>query len=336
MMQNRSIIAVLKYVAAVMSFMLAAVSCSGRKDASSGDVNEEAGKRCDDSLQAYGYSLQMPGIPVAITDPEAMAGYMAVHYWDYMDFNDTAMVADDGFMDRTFAGYFSIFPYISSGYAAQAADVLMAHAEVNRSSYHRVMAAVERFLTSPNSSMRDEETYYLFLQAVDRSDFLDSARRERVKAQIKDVLKNRRGTAAADFAVTDSNGRRTSLYSEAVSGQYRVVIFYDPECSHCHEIIEELKNAEELSAAVTAGRVKVMAVYADGDSDVWSKARRSMPDSWLNCVSPGGAVVNRDIYSLPAMPVIYVMADDNTVVLKDASVPQLMDWLAALQRQAVS
>ena len=85
-----------------------------------------------------------------------------------------------------------------------------------------------------------------------------------------------------------------------------MVIFYDPECSHCHDIIETLKASEELSAAVASGRVKVMAVYADGDSEVWDKARGSMPDTWLNCVSPGGEVANRDIYSLGRhRPAIY-------------------------------
>ncbi len=322
---------ILKYVGVATFCMVAATSCSGRKGAPTDDTAVQANVLSDDSLSTPGYALQLPDIPAAITDQEAMAGYMAVHYWDYMDFNDTAMVADDGFMDRAFAGYFSIFPYISSVDAAKAADTLMKRAEVNRSSYHKVMAVVERFLTSPNSTMRDEETYYLFLQAVDKSDFIDDARRERVRAHIKDVLKNRRGTAAADFALTDSGGRRTSLYGEASPGQYRVVIFYDPECSHCHDIIEDLKTAEELSSAVASGRVKVMAVYADGDGEVWDKARRSMPAAWLNCVSPGGAVADNDIYSLPAMPVIYVIDDRNRVVLKDASVSQLITWLYDLQ-----
>lgn len=319
----------LKYVAATIFSGLAVVSCTGKKDASVANATvAEVDISSDDCVSISDYSLQLPDVPAAITDEEAAAAYMAVHYWDYMDFNDTVLVANDGFMDRTFAGYFSILPYISPADAAQAADTLMKRAEVNRSSYNSVMAVVERFLTSPNSAMRDEETYYLFLQAVDKSDFIDDARRERVKAHIKDVLKNRCGTKGADFAVTDSRGRRTSLYGEAAPGQYRVVIFYDPECSHCHDIIETLKASEELSAAVASGRVKVMAVYADGDSEVWDKARGSMPDTWLNCVSPGGEVAHRDIYSLPAMPVIYVMDSDNTVVLKDASLPQLVEWLS--------
>ena len=72
---------------------------------------------------------------------------------------------------------------------------------------------------------------------------------------------------------------------------------------------------------------KVMAVYADGDSEVWKLARDSMPENWLNCMSPGGEIVEKDTYSLPAMPVIYLIAPDNSVILKDPTLPLLADWL---------
>ena len=125
----------------------------------------------------------------------------------------------------------------------------------------------------------------------------------------------------------DNRGKATTLYGEAKAGQCRLVVFYDPECSHCHEIIEELKQLDVLNYAVEAGLVKVMAVYADGDSEVWKLARDSMPENWLNCMSPGGEIVEKDTYSLPAMPVIYLIAPDNSVILKDPTLPLLADWL---------
>ena len=130
-------------------------------------------------------------MPLAISEPEAVAGYVLMHYWDNMDFTDTARVADDAFMERHFARYLSAFPYASPDDARKAVAGLMKRAEADTAAYHRVMDVAERFLTSPNSSMRDEELYYLFLSAVDSSPFLDSDRRVRVRAQIEDVKKNR-------------------------------------------------------------------------------------------------------------------------------------------------
>ncbi len=274
-------------------------------------------------------NLLIPEVPVTVVGSQAIAAYTIMHYWDNMDFSDTTRVNDDRFMEQNFAGYLSAFPYAGYDDAANAAEALMKKAEVSPQAYHRVMEIAERFLTSPNSSMRDEETYYLFLQAIDRSEFLDDTRRIRVRAQIADVLKNRCGTPAADFAFTDNRGRRTSLYREASENQVRLIVFYDPECSHCHEIMTSLKQSEILAAALQAGVIKVIAVYPDGDKDIWQKARDSMPDTWINGMSPDGEVSENEIYTLPAMPVMYLIAPDNTVLLKDTTQPAVEEWLLA-------
>lgn len=87
----------LKYVAATIFSGLAVVSCTGKKDASVANATvAEVDISSDDCVSISDYSLQLPDVPAAITDEEAAAAYMAVHYWDYMDFNDTVLVANDG------------------------------------------------------------------------------------------------------------------------------------------------------------------------------------------------------------------------------------------------
>ncbi len=308
-----------------------AVSCSDAKSAG-GAVKENSVAEADSALVDGGYAedLVIPEVPLAISEPEAVAGYVVIHYWDNMDFTDTARVADDAFMERHFARYLSAFPYASADDARKAVAALMKRAEADTAAYHRVMDVAERFLTSPNSSMRDEELYYLFLSAVDSSPFLDSDRRVRVRAQIEDVKKNRRGTVATDFAIVFRDGSRTSLYKEAAEGQLRMVVFYDPECEHCHEIMSHLAASELLGEAVAAGVIKVLAVYPDGDAEIWAEDDTVMPQGWLCGMSPEGEVAEKDLYTLPAMPVIYVMAPDNTVLLKDASLPELFGLIESL------
>lgn len=288
--------------------VLLALSCNspaGRNASAATDAPGDTVPRPESAMV-----LVVPEAPATMTDPQEMAGYVAIHFWDNMDFSDTIRVNDDRFMEHHFANYFSVFPYVSADDAVKAAGRLVKLSEVTPASLGRVLRVTRRFLTSPNSSMRDEELYYIFLEAASKSDSLDDASRVKVEDGIKEVLKNRQGTPAADFKVIDNRGKATTLYGEAKAGQCRLVVFYDPECSHCHEIIEELKQLDVLNYAVEAGLVKVMAVYADGDSEVWKLARDSMPENWLNCMSPGGEIVEKDTYSLPAMPVIYLIAPD--------------------------
>lgn len=305
--------------------VLLALSCNspaGRNASAATDAPGDTVPRPESAME-----LVVPEAPATMTDPQEMAGYVAIHFWDNMDFSDTIRVNDDRFMEHHFANYFSVFPYVSADDAVKAAGRLVKLSEVTPASLGRVLRVTRRFLTSPNSSMRDEELYYIFLEAASKSDSLDDASRVKVEDGIKEVLKNRQGTPAADFKVIDNRGKATTLYGEAKAGQCRLVVFYDPECSHCHEIIEELKQLDVLNYAVEAGLVKVMAVYADGDSEVWKQARDSMPENWLNCMSLGGEIVEKDTYSLPAMPVIYLIAPDNSVILKDPTLPLLADWL---------
>ncbi len=302
-------------------------SCTSDHGAKSAETGKESAvtTATDDSST---YGLTPPKIPVTITDPQAIAGYAIVHYWDNMDFSDSTKVSDDKFMEHSFMNYLSAFPYASQEDASLAAETLMKRAEASQAAYQKVLEVAERFLTSPNSSMRDEEIYYLFLQAADKSPFIDNIQRLRIKAQIEDVLKNRRGTPANDFAIVTDDGRHTSLYSEASPEQCRLLVFYDPECSHCHEIMEILKTSEMLGAAVDSGIIKVIAVYADGDKDIWERARHTMPGKWINGVSPGGEVDENEKYSFPAMPVIYLIAPDNTVMLKDTTPAAIEEWIA--------
>ena len=204
--------------------------------------------------------LEIPQVPPAIVGEQAIAAYTIQHFWDNMDFTDTVAVADTTFMETNFATYLSAFPYVSYEDATQAVETLMRRAEATPQAYRQVMEVAERFLTSPNSSMRDEEIYYLFLQAIDSSTYIDDARRARVRSQIADVLKNRAGTPAADFDIIDTKGRHTTLYREARPEQIRLIIFYDPDCNHCKEIIDQLRELPQLNDAIATGGLSVMAI----------------------------------------------------------------------------
>lgn len=299
------------------------VSCSGGKS-----VEESRGK--GDSISSFSDSqgLDFPPVPLNITDEREEAGYTIVHFWDRMDFTDSLKIRDDRFMENSFKRYFSVFPYASAQDSETAVAILMHKARATEEAYVRVLEMAELFLSSPNSYMRDEETYYLFLKAADESDFQDPALKARIRERIADVMRNRKGTKAADFKIGIPEGGITSLYRETEKAGLTMLLFYDPECSHCHEILELIKEMRPLSDAVASGRLRVVAVYPYGDRKIWENSSGMLPVAWLDGFSPDGEVERREIYSLPAMPVIYLLSSDNTVLLKDASLPELEAFIS--------
>ena len=73
-----------------------------------------------------------------------------------------------------------------------------------------------------------------------------------------------------------------------------------------------------LADAVDTGTLTVLAVYTEGNDEVWRKALTDMPRSWL-IGNDRQQVKDCALYDLKAMPSLYLLDKDKTVLLKDAA-----------------
>lgn len=272
----------------------------------------------------------MPTVPGSLVDPADRASYVVEHFWDEMDFNDTIRSLDEAFMEQNFANYVNLFPYVDVKTAESSVRRLMNAADDNRKAYNLLADIADKYLYDPNSPMMDEEAYILFLNAIVESGFMDSDRRIRFESQLTDALKNRRGSKATDFRFIDNRGRQESLYGTADGKSYRLVMFYDPDCDVCKSTKEMLSESGIINSAVASGHLKVVAVYSDGDSDVWEKSKNDLPGNWMSVCSPDGEVDRDEIYVIRATPTLYLLAPDNTVVLKDARAEEIIGYLSGV------
>lgn len=74
---------------------------------------------------------------------------------------------------------------------------------------------------------------------------------------------------------------------------------------------------EDLKNAMSEEKVTVLAVYTEGDVDVWKKSLRDMPEGWI-VVHDNTVVKEKALYDLKAMPSIYLLDGHKKVILKDA------------------
>lgn len=173
---------------------------------------------------------------------------------------------------------------------------------------------VNLYLDNPASPVRNEELYIRFLNAMLSVDSLPEATRLRGEDKLQTALLNRPGTVANDFTYIERHGSRGSLHS--LNSDRIMLVFYDPECPHCGDILSTLANDERVNQAVSSGEMTVIAVYAEGKRDVWERTKNDMPDNWLVGYDMTG-VLDNDLYSLPAMPVVYLLDSEKRVILKD-------------------
>jgi hypothetical protein len=269
-----------------------------------------------------GVEFPYPQIPSMMTEPQQRATYLLMHYWDNVDFNDMKLVANDDFMEQGFVNYLSVLPIVDALTAERSVEAMMKRAEVNGVAYKKLVNIAEKYLFEPNSPMVSDEMYIMFLNQVLKTSVLSKVEKSRFEYQHRVVMKNRVGSVATDFIYMDKDGKTGSLHQ--LKAEETLLIFYDPDCDNCTEIIEKLKYDRVLNNKIMSGKLRVLAVYAGDNRALWEQHLAKMPTNWLvgravSKIQPLG------LYVLRAMPAIYLLDKDKKVVKKEAVPENLFD-----------
>lgn len=259
--------------------------------------------------------LALPTIPPTLTSPETRAAYLTLHFWDAMDFTNHALSLDTMFMELNFANYLSVFPVVTQeADRNEAMKTLLQKAAHDSEASAFLIHVADKYLGEPNSPMRDEELLIVFYQQLTQTAEIPEWQKERARNLLHVMQKNRPGMRAADFAYTDRNNRRNTLHATQ-SADFMLLVFYDPECEHCKEIIGTLAASELLTRLQAEGRLTVLAVDTESDAATWNKTKTDIPQAWT-VAKDESRIVERTLYSLPEMPVIYLLDKDKKVLLK--------------------
>lgn len=121
-----------------------------------------------DSLSVTELSLELPAIPSTISEPEDQAGYLAIHFWDNLDFNDPDKAQNIEFMEQNFVDYLSIFPAVMATDRPRAFGRLLERAAANPKVEVMIRSLGKKYLNHPDSPMYNEEYYADFIKAVKR------------------------------------------------------------------------------------------------------------------------------------------------------------------------
>ena len=231
-----------------------------------------------------------------------------------IDYSDTVSLGDERVMTRRMIDIVKLMPYTDSLTTSQELNLFF-----NRiSSVPRSIAIVDSlgdlYLNNPASPVRDNELYIRFLRAMLSADSIADFVRLRSEENLRIASLNREGTIANNISILDRNGVLRDLHS--IKASHILLVFYDPECPHCSEILAEVAASEKINGLIQKDGLVIVAVYAEGKRSVWEWSKDDMPDNWIVGYDMSG-VLDHDLYTLPAMPVMYLLDSDHRVLLKD-------------------
>lgn len=258
-----------------------------------------------------------PEIPEVMTDPGERRSYLVLHYWDCYDFADTALLHRAAVTEQGLVNYVALVgSHPDRAEADKSVDVFCRQVAASDEARGTFASLLEKYLYDPMSPVRDDALYVRFLDRLLAHVPADDARRSRWSFQKELAARNNPGQAAEDFTYHQPDGTARTLYG--TQANRLLLLFYDPECENCHAVMQAMKSSTALDEAVREGRVTVLAVYTEGNPDVWQAKLGELPPGWL--VGTDHEVIKtKALYDLKAMPTLYLLDAGKRVLLKDVA-----------------
>lgn len=283
------------------------------------------------SQAAADAKFPFPEIPTMLTQPEERKVYLMAHYWDKFNFADTVLVNNRNVAEQGAADYLAILAdgTLTEEQVKGSLDGFCKGMEAQEHARKVFLQMMEDYLYNPNSPFHNEALYALFLERMLKSEFVDEARKSSLKFSLDLISRNCPGKVATDFVYFLPDGSRHSLAQTRAKNNRLLLVFYDPECPNCHETMQEMVADGMLAEAVKAGKLTVLAVYTEGNQEVWKRTLSDLPQGWT-VGSDHETVKQGALYDLKAMPSLYLLDGTKRVLLKDAPYAKIREEIAAL------
>lgn len=159
---------------------------------------------------------------------------------------------------------------------------------------------------------------------------MDNTEKIRPKARRELAQKNRIGTKALDFVYTLANGKQGNLYS--IKAPYTLLFINNPGCHACSETIETLKQSPSICQAIAQNQMKVLSIYPDIDLEEWRRHLSDFPVEWINAYDKEQAIELKSLYDLKAIPTLYLLNKNKTVLLKDVTAQEIEEYLRKISK----
>ena len=277
-------------------------------------------------------ALPFPDVmpPEMMTDARDRAEYLALHYWDRIadpsrDYPSDSLIVsgvrkED--VEQKFADWTTVLERVSRSSADKAINTLYEKSvacerkDTSSNVFETFTELAEKYFYDPNSPLRDEDNYHVFVKRLASYEGFDEAERGKYRFEAEMTALNRTGTIAADFRFADKNGRMHTLHG--IQAPVTLLFFSNPGCNACMEIMNVLRGHEMISDMISDGYLAVVNIYIDEDIQSWREYMPVYSEEWYNGFDPDLVIRNENLYHVRAIPSLYLLDHEKRVILKDA------------------
>ena len=316
----------LKRFGYILLVALAVVACGRNKSAEAPALPKELPTRT------------FPRVQPPQMHPDGPAIYTVDHFWDDY-FKDLDRYRTDSLylggvervhLEEAFGLYATLLWNVplekAKASTARLYDQLVA--AKNGTVAQTLVELTSRYFYDPNSPVRCEDFYLPFVEKLAEGDLAPEEMRMQYGFQARMCAMNAMGTPAADFSFTDTRGRRRTLYD--MEADYILLIFGNPDCTACKELVVQMESSPEVTALCDSGRLKVVDIFIDREVDQWKARVASYPARWINGYDHTFSIRDDILYNVRAVPSMYLLDKDKRVILKDVPPEILLTYLSMI------
>lgn len=251
-------------------------------------------------IRALG-QLPLPSVPASLTVPEERANYVVAHFYDAMDWNDPSMTAEQELI-QAWVNFLSVIPIASVPVGEAALADFISSVPASLTDLYADLA--EAYLLAADSPMVSERLYSIVLESLASRGDIPAPNRAAHKARLDFLRPAAPGTEAPDFAFALADGTPARLSDFTGRSTFVLVVFHDPDCDICHELIATL-----------------------GSDPYW----RGLVDSGcLTVIYPAITPALEETYPMTYTPSLYLLSPDGTVAIRNILLPPLRTYLDTL------
>ncbi|MDR2233037.1 MAG: DUF5106 domain-containing protein [Tannerella sp.] len=264
--------------------------------------------------------------PSMLIDPSMQYEYMAIHFWDNFDFSNTKYIPVPDITEKAWTNYISILFRVQPSLAQKSIKnmYIKAAESGNKKLFQYFTDLAEKHLYEPNSPARNEELYISVLEVMTGTPLLNDTEKVRPQTLLTMAYQNRLGTKALDFQYTDISGKVWSMYQSRTD--YILLFFNNPECSTCREHVEAMRNEPIFNRLIRERKLQILSIYTDQDVEMWKNNVSLYPDYWIVGYDQTFSIGTK--YDLKASPTLYLLDGNKIVLLKDATLPAIENFIA--------
>lgn len=287
-------------------------------------------------IMKAGADVELPAAPKrpdGKVDSAWLFHYYKAHFWDNVDFSDDRLVRTPA-LQRKMDRYLQEITFQDPDSLIHSSDVVIEKAL--RGGNKEMQSYCIWYLTNKaeNPALIGGEQVFVHLAEKYYLGGLmpvtDSGTVKNIRQKVNTLKPLLAGKPMPALSLTDTTGTLRSL--EDIKANYTVVVFYDPDCSHCRQSTPALKEFYEKNKK-TLG-VQIFAASVARAPEQWKKYIREFGlQEWVHGYDYSFRIDFRKEFDVVNTPMIYVLDQDKKIIARRIPAEQLDGFMDFYQQK---